>query len=116
RTHRMRVESGWWLHRRQRQQLKQMVRHHVAQRTGGVVETATVTDADFLVDRDLYMVDVVAAPDRLRPALGRDAATPPCGRRNHRAWRRESFRQRGVVCASEGGRTGPRSATRPAPR
>jgi len=28
-----------------------MVRHHVSQRTGGVVETAAVADADLLVDR-----------------------------------------------------------------
>ena len=29
-AHRMGIEFGGWLHRDQRQQLKQMVRHHVA--------------------------------------------------------------------------------------
>ena len=47
-----------------------MVRHHVAQRAGCVVEAAAVTDAEFLVDRDLDVVDVVTVPDRLEHAVG----------------------------------------------
>ena len=54
----------------QRQQLEQMVRHHVAQRAGGVIEAAAVADAELLVDGDLHMVDVVAIPDRLEHAVG----------------------------------------------
>ena len=47
-----------------------MVRHHVAQRAGRVVETAAVADIELFVDRDLHMVDVVAIPDRLEHAVG----------------------------------------------
>ena len=70
RAHRMRVELGRRLHRHQRQQLKQMVRHHVAQRAGGVVEAAAMADAELFVDRDLDMIDVIAIPDRLEHAVG----------------------------------------------
>ena len=66
----MRVESRRRLHRDQRQQLKQMVRHHVAQRAGRVIETAAVADAEFFVDGDLHMIDVIAIPDRLEHAVG----------------------------------------------
>ena len=66
----MRVEADRRLHRDQRQQLKQMVRHHVAERAGGVVEAAAMADADLLVDGDLHMVDVIAIPDRLEHAVG----------------------------------------------
>ena len=47
-----------------------MVRHHVAQRAGRVVETAAVADAELLVDGDLDVVDMVAVPDRLEHAVG----------------------------------------------
>ena len=66
----MRVEFGRRLHRHQRQQLKQMVRHHVAQRAGGVVETAAMADAEPFIDGDLDMIDVIAIPDRLEHAVG----------------------------------------------
>ena len=66
----MRVEPRRRLHRDQRQQLEQMVRHHVAQRAGGVIETAAVADAELLVDRDLDVIDVIAIPDRLEHAVG----------------------------------------------
>ncbi len=66
----MRVEFRRRLHRDQREQLKQMVRHHVAQRAGGVVEAAAMADADLFIDRDLHMVDVIAVPDRLEHAVG----------------------------------------------
>ena len=48
-----------------------MVRHHVAQRAGGIVEAAAVADAELLVDGDLDMVDMVAIPDRLEHAVGK---------------------------------------------
>ena len=66
----MRVEAGRRLHRDQRQQLEQMVRHHVAQRAGCVVEAAAMADAELLVDGDLHVVDVIAIPDRLEHAVG----------------------------------------------
>ena len=39
-------------------------------RPGGIVEAAAMADAEFLVDGDLDMVDVVAIPDRLEHAVG----------------------------------------------
>ena len=47
-----------------------MVRHHVAQRAGLVVEAAAMADAELFIDRDLHMIDVVAVPDRLEHAVG----------------------------------------------
>ncbi len=47
-----------------------MVRHHVAQRAGCVVEAAAVADAELFVDGDLHVIDVVAIPDRLEHAVG----------------------------------------------
>jgi len=51
--------------------LKQVVRHHVAQRAGGVVKAAAMADAKLLVDGDLDVIDVVAVPDRLEHALAK---------------------------------------------
>ena len=56
-------------HGDQRQQLKQVVRQHVAQRAGGVVEAAAVADPELLLDRDLHVIDVIAVPDRLEHAV-----------------------------------------------
>ena len=47
-----------------------MVRHHVAQRAGRVVELAAPLDADALRNGDLHMVDVIAVPQRLEDAVG----------------------------------------------
>ena len=47
-----------------------MVRHHVAQRAGGVVEFAAPLDAERLRDGDLDMVDMVSIPQRLENAVG----------------------------------------------
>ena len=47
-----------------------MVRHHVAQRPGRLVEIGAPLDPDRLGDRDLHMVDVVAVPQRLEDAVG----------------------------------------------
>ena len=47
-----------------------MVRHHVAQRAGLVVEAAAMADAELFIDRDLDVVDMVAVPDRLEHAVG----------------------------------------------
>ena len=66
----MGVEFHRRLHRDQRQQLEQMVRHHVAQRAGRVVKVAAMPDAEFFIDGDLDVVDMVAVPDRLEHAVG----------------------------------------------
>ncbi len=47
-----------------------MVRHHVAQRAGRVVEAAAVTDTELLIHGDLDVVDVITIPDRLEHAVG----------------------------------------------
>ena len=44
-AHGVGVERDRRLHRRQRDQLEEMVRHHVAQRTGRVVVAASLLDA-----------------------------------------------------------------------
>ena len=50
------------LHRRQAQQLKDMVRHHVAQRAGRLVKRGAPLDADGFGDGDLDVIDVVTVP------------------------------------------------------
>ena len=67
----MRVEFHRRLHRHQRQQLEQVVRHHVAQRAGGIVKTAAVADAEPLVHGDLHVIDMIAIPDRLEHSVGK---------------------------------------------
>jgi hypothetical protein len=56
---------GRRLHRDERQDLEQVVLHHVAQGSNRVVEAAAVLDAEVLRHRDLDVVDVLAIPDRL---------------------------------------------------
>src|ERR1051325_3632448 len=63
------VEGYRRLHRGERQKLEQMIRHHVAQRAGGVIIAAAVLDADRFRGRDLNMVNVAAVPDRLEDAV-----------------------------------------------
>src|SRR5690242_12974179 len=67
----------WWrwrrrrrLHRHQRHQLQHVVLHHVAQGAGVLVVAGAALDADRLGDRDLHVVDVLRAPDRLPQAVG----------------------------------------------
>ena len=47
-----------------------MVRHHVAQRPGGVVIAAAAAHAERLRDRYLDMLDMVPVPDRLEQSVG----------------------------------------------
>ena len=58
------------LHRRDHQQLQQVVLKHVAQHAGRVVVAAAAADVDFLGHGDLHVVDVVAVPDRLEDRVG----------------------------------------------
>jgi len=46
-----------------------MILHHVAQRTGAVVERGTPFDADGLGDGDLHMVDMPGVPQRLEQRI-----------------------------------------------
>ncbi|MCW0416748.1 hypothetical protein NB689_002502 [Xanthomonas sacchari] len=68
--HRRRGEGRRRLHRDHRQQLEQVVGHHVTQAAGGVVEAAAPFHADGLGRGDLHMVDAVAVPHRLEQAVG----------------------------------------------
>jgi hypothetical protein len=61
---------GRRLHRDEGQDLEQVVLHHVAQGSDGVVEAAAVLDAEVLGHRDLDVVDVLAVPDRLEDRVG----------------------------------------------
>ena len=58
------------LHADHREQLEQMVGHHVAQGAGRVVELAPPADADRFGGRDLDMVDVAAVPHRFDHRVG----------------------------------------------
>src|SRR5581483_5184852 len=59
------AEVGGRLHRRQRDELQQMVLEHVANRPRALVERRPPLDPDRLRDRDLDMVDELPVPDRL---------------------------------------------------
>ena len=57
------------LHRGQRHQLEQVVRHHVAQRSSLFIVSAPLFDTDLLGGGNLHAVDVAAVPDRLEDAV-----------------------------------------------
>ena len=63
------VEGDGRLHRRQCDQLQQMVRHHVAQRARAFVVTASLFDTDFLSGGNLHALDVTAIPDGFEDAV-----------------------------------------------
>ena len=58
------------LHRHDAQQLQQVVLHHVAQRTGAVVEIAARLHAHLLGERDLHVADPGAVPQRFQQRVG----------------------------------------------
>ncbi|KKL15926.1 hypothetical protein LCGC14_2500720, partial [marine sediment metagenome] len=64
------LEPGGRFHGRQREQLEQVVLEHVAEDADAVVVSGTVTDRDLLGRGDLYVIDVVAVPDRLENTVG----------------------------------------------
>ena len=68
-AHRLCEERGRRLHRRHREQLEQMVLHHVAQRARRVVIATALLDADRLGDGDLHVIHIAAVPDRLEDAV-----------------------------------------------
>ena len=73
-AHGVGVEGNRRLHGGHRQKLEHVVRHHVAQRAGCLVELAPVLDADGLGRRDLHMVDVLAISISARTIRWRSAA------------------------------------------
>src|SRR5438270_685929 len=48
-----------------------MVRHHVAQRAGRIIELAAMLDRERFRHSDLDMIDVISVPDRLEQAVGK---------------------------------------------
>ena len=64
------VERVRRLHRDQRQQLQQVVLHHVAQRAGLLVVAGARADAFLFGDGDLHVVDVFLVEQRLEDAVG----------------------------------------------
>ena len=70
-AHRVGGKARRRLHGDEREQLEQMVRHHVAQRAGRVVIIAAAADGQRFGDRDLHVIDMVAIPDRLEQAVGK---------------------------------------------
>ncbi len=69
-AHRVGLEGNGRLHGGQRDQLQNVIRHHVAQRAGMVVIAAALLHAQRLRHGDLHVVDVAAIPDRLEDAVG----------------------------------------------
>ena len=69
-AHGVGVEGDGRLHGDQREELQQVVLHHVAQRAGLLVVGRAMLDAQRLGGGDLHVVDVAAVPDRLEDAVG----------------------------------------------
>ena len=67
---RLGVTAGGRLHRRRRDNLHEVVDHHVAQPADGIVEVPAILDAEVLRHRDLHALDVVAVPHRLQHPVG----------------------------------------------
>ncbi len=69
-AHRLGLEGHGRLHGDERQELEQVVRHHVAQGARVLVVAGSVLDAQGLGDRDLHVVDVAPVPDGLEDGVG----------------------------------------------
>jgi hypothetical protein len=68
-THRVGLKRNRRLHGCQRDQLQQMIRHHVAQGPRLFVIAAALLDADLFRGRDLHTIDVAAVPNRLEDTV-----------------------------------------------
>ena len=69
-VHRVGVKRNRRLHGGKRNQLKDVVRHHVAQRAGLLVVSAAQLDAELFRHGDLHVVHIAPIPDRLENAVG----------------------------------------------
>ena len=67
------IEGDRRLHGRHRKKLEHMVRHHVAQRAGLLVELAAVLDADGLRNSDLNVLDLLPVPQAARTGRWQNA-------------------------------------------
>ena len=68
-VHRLRVERNRRFHCRKRDELKDVIRHHVAQRAGMLVIISPHFHAEFLRYRHLHVIHVAAIPNRLENAV-----------------------------------------------
>src|SRR5207248_724869 len=59
------------LHGGEADELHDVIGHHVTESTGVVIIAATLLNPDGLSNRDLYVVDVTAVPDRLENPVGK---------------------------------------------
>ena len=59
------------LHREQRDDLEQVVLHHVAQTAGALIKRTAALHAELLGQRDLHAGDMVAVPDRFQERIGK---------------------------------------------
>ena len=64
------VEARGRLHGHHREEREHVVRHHVAERTGLLVELAALLHAHRLRHSDLHVIDPIAIPDRLEQPIG----------------------------------------------
>src|SRR6266567_6680226 len=71
RTHGISREGNRRLHRRQRNQLEDVVWDHIAQRARLIVVAATLLHADGLGHGDLDVVDIATVPDGFENAVGK---------------------------------------------
>ena len=70
RAHGVRLEGDRRLHRRQTEELEEMILEHVANDARLLVIAGAVLDADGLGDGDLHVVHVAVVPERLEDAVG----------------------------------------------
>ena len=68
-AHGVGVEGHRRLHRRHRDQLEKVVRHHVTKRARRIVKFAALLDADRFRYRDLHVVDAIPVPNGLEEAV-----------------------------------------------
>jgi hypothetical protein len=69
-THGVRLKANRWLHRREGNQLEDMVGHHVAQGARGVVILAPLLHPHGFGHRDFHVINVAAIPDGFKNPVG----------------------------------------------
>ena len=70
-TDRPRLQRCWRFHRHERQNLKQMGNHHIAERTRGFIESGAFAKPQGFRNINLDVIDEVTVPDRLKQTVGK---------------------------------------------
>src|SRR5262249_16899034 len=70
-AHRVGFKGDWRFHRREREQLNQMIRNHVTEGAGSFIERSAVFNSDRFGCGDLHVIDVSAVPEWLDDAVGK---------------------------------------------